>query len=228
MSKSDLKPTKTTLCERPHRIHGLRQGNPSPNSKIKSQPLPNNMNHPEQYPNPTTKLPMTYSTSTSDSETPNITLYKSPHRSHGPKQGNPCPDSKTNSQPSLAETTNSVKYCLSLPIPPLTPPMVRYDPKPPIITLYEIPHGSHGTKQGNPCSKFKTRSQPLPVNIPTIKGSHPPSPLSHPQLLPHPNPTQPPNITLYERSHRSHGPKQGNPCPNSKTKSHPSLDNMTH
>ena len=106
--------------------------------------------------------------------------------------------------------------------------MFKSDPKPHNVTLYESPHGSHGPKQGNPCSKFKTKSHLLPdKTAQLLKDPTPPPKLPSISLSSKPD-SKSPNITLSESPHRSHSPKQINPYPNSKTNSHPSLDDMTN
>ena len=150
MFKSEPKPPIITLCDIPHGIHGLKQGNPCPNSKIKSQSIPNNMTQSKEDPTEPPNIPMTYSMSIPDSKSPNITLGKSPHEIHCPKQGNKCPNPKRKSQYSPDETTHSYMDHQKTPPLPLTPPNSKCDPKPPSITPNERPHGSHGPKQGKP------------------------------------------------------------------------------
>ena len=106
-------------------------------------------------------LPPTSHISKPGSKSPYITLYNIPHRIHGPKQGNPFQNTKTNSQPSPLETTHSEKDNPNPQILFSNPPKFKSEPKPPNITHLKIPHRSHVPKQGNPCSKSKTKSQPL-------------------------------------------------------------------
>ena len=114
------------------------------------------------YPTTPPKIPLNYPTSRTDPKPPNITHCESPHGSHGPKQGNPCPNSKNNSWPSLSHTTHSVKGHPKNPTHPLPSPISKSNPKPTNTTLCESPHGSHGLKQGNPCPNSKIKFQPLP------------------------------------------------------------------
>ena len=150
MSKTDPKHTNITLCERPHESHGLKQGNLCPNTKKHSQTSPAKTNHPlKDHPTPPI-LPSTYPISKPEPKPTNITLLESPHRSHGLKQGNHCPISKTNSQSFPNNMTHSQKEPLKPPNLPMISPMSKPDPKSPKITLCKIPHGIHGPKQGNP------------------------------------------------------------------------------
>ena len=118
MHKPDSKSPNITLCESPHRSHGLNQGDPfpnsknnsrpslletthpiRPNSKIKSHPSLDETNHSEQDHPKTPTLPLTYPMSKYDTKPPNITLCKSPHGSHVPKQGNPAQTPKPSLSP---------------------------------------------------------------------------------------------------------------------------------
>ena len=142
------KPPRITPIDSRNGNHGQKQGTLCPNPKTKSQSLHNKTTQSEKHPSNPHKLPSTSPTSKLDPKPPNTTLYESPHRSHVPKQGNFCNNYKTNYQPSLADTTNSLKDYTTLPIPPSTYRMSKSDPKTPIITLSKTPHGSHGSTTG--------------------------------------------------------------------------------
>ena len=150
MIKADPKPPSINPNKSPHGRHIPKQGNLCPNFKTKSQPLPEKTIQPvQESPNP----PMLFLTSPSskcDPNSPLTTLCKSPHRSHGPKLGNPCPNSNINPQPKPVKKTHSEKDLQTPPIFPSPPPMTKSDPKPPSINPRESPHGIHVTKQGNP------------------------------------------------------------------------------
>ena len=166
ISKPDPKFPNTTLCEIPHWIHGPKQGNYRSNSKTNSQTPPEETNLSANNQPTSPYLPPVSPISKSKTNLPNLTLREISHGSHGLKQGNPCPNPKTNSHPHPDKTTILVK---DHPIPPknlLTPPIYKPDPIPPNATLCEIPHGSHGPKKGNPCPNFKTKFRPLTLSIP--------------------------------------------------------------
>ena len=228
MTIANPKPPSINPSKIPHRIHVPEQGNPCPNSKTKAQPLPEKKNQPvQQSPNP--PIPsLTSPAPKLDPNSPFITLCEIPYRSHGPKQVNPCPNSKNSSQPNPAEKTHSEKDHQTPPIPPSPSPMIKANPKPPSINPIESPHGSHGPEQGNPCPSSKTKSHP-----PSEKTTQPVKDPSNPPKLPRtPSSSKSdinsPFVTLCESPHRSHGPKQGNPCSNYKYNSQHDLAEKTH
>ena len=129
------KPPRITPIDSRNGNHGQKQGTLCPNPKTKSQSLHNKTTQSEKHPSNPHKLPSTSPTSKLDPKPPNTTLYESPHRSHVPKQGNPCPNSKTNTYPSLAQTTLLVKYHPTPPILTSNSHMSKFDPKPTNTTL---------------------------------------------------------------------------------------------
>ena len=60
--------------------------------------------------------------------------------------------------------------------------MIKADPKLPIITLYQIPHRSHCSKQGNPYPNYKSKSKSFLGNISKIDKELPTPPHEHSNL----------------------------------------------
>ena len=146
MFKADPKHTTIALYERPHMIHGLKQGNPFSISKSNLQSLPNQTTKSKKFTPTTPKCPLTSSMSKPDSKPPNITLYESHHWSHVPR-------SPFITQQTLTPLLKKVAPHQSNPSSPTT-----MDPNNPKISNRDIPHGSNGLKLGNPWPKSKTIS----------------------------------------------------------------------
>ena len=95
---------------------------------------------------PPSKSPFTTTSYNPDSGSSNVIIVKSPHRSHSPKQGNPCPNYKSNSHPSPVDTIHSEKNHSTPPTPSSPHHKFKAYLKPPNTTLCKSPHGSHGLK----------------------------------------------------------------------------------
>ena len=156
------KPPRITPIDSRNGNHGQKQGTLCPNPKTKSQSLHNKTTQSEKHPSNPHKLPSTSTTSKLDPKPPNTTLYESPHRSHVPKQGNPCPNSKTKGQPFPEKTTQPVQESPNPPFLSLTSPTSKSDPNLPFTNLCKSPHGSHGPKKRNPFPNSKNNSHPDP------------------------------------------------------------------
>ena len=98
-------------------------------------------------------------------------------------------------------------------------------PKPTNITPIASPHGSHGPKQGNPSPNAKNK--PSLAETPHSENDHPILPAYSSTSPMSKYEPKPPKITLCESPDGIYGLKQGNPFPNSKTKSQPLPNKMT-
>ena len=92
--------------------------------------------------------PLTYPISKPESKSSYIKLCDIPHENHSPKQGNPYPNYKTNSHPSLLETTHQIKDNTNPQSSSQTPPRFKSDLKPHNISLCKSPHTRHVFKKG--------------------------------------------------------------------------------
>ena len=177
------------------------------------------------YPNiPLAPPPMTIA----DPKPPSINPRETPHGNHGPKQGNPCPNSKTKAQP-LPDKNNSAipeipkpphSFPANLPYPNWTP----IHPSPPSMRALT---GSTAQNRGIPDQTQKTTPSPTRPRRPTQKSITKP-----PQSTPSPSPgikaePKTPVFNLSNIPHGSHIPNQGNSRPNSKTNSQPPSDKTT-
>ena len=102
-----------------------------------------------------------------DPKPPNINPSESPHGIHIPKQGNPCLNSKNNSQPLHNKMTYSENYPTTPPKLPVTSPISKPNPKPPNIALCNIPTGATAQNRVIPAQTSKQIPIPLQIRRPT-------------------------------------------------------------